>query len=147
MGKMKIVFTTTSILAICALLPSCSSKTKLEITWESFTQSQIEWKNLLNQDSEIYLVFVYSESCGHCKAIKNDVLSFASAYTFPKIWPLPYDSSIPFSPYPELTIGASNIEDVWIYAIPTMIEIENGIVKNNVYGEDDILSLLYSYKI
>lgn len=106
----------------------------------------ISWNDLLKQDVDHYLVLVYSETCAHCKEVLDSNHSFPSD-TLSRLFCITFDSSISVLPNPEFTIGASNTEDVWIYAVPTLIEIKDQTVINNVYGSDEVLSLLYSFKI
>ena len=40
------------------------------------TDNQIKWADIFNQEENRYVVYFYSEYCGHCKLVKQDILSY-----------------------------------------------------------------------
>ena len=72
------------ILLSMALLTSCSTGVVEEVPtvivpeydYSITKDDQIKWNDLFSQKEERYLVYFYSEYCGYCKSIKQEVLSY-----------------------------------------------------------------------
>ena len=145
MGNEKNILAILCFLATSPSLVCCSSKSK-EVYFNSNQIRKIEWNELLDQEICHYLCLVFSDSCGHCREVLNSE-QLPKLVTEQCIFGINQSPSIPTFPHPEFTIGETDINDVWIYAVPTLIEIKDKTVINNVYGSDDVLSLMYSFQI
>ena len=113
------------------------------------TSQKIVWSDCLSQKEDHYLVFFYSETCTHCHEIMGDVLSFYEANVLPTYF-LDIKASdiiVPISNNIDLTIGVDNIDDLFIAGTPTIIEVENWIVKANVPGSDNCLTFLNEQRL
>ena len=71
--KIIIGFGVAFVVLVAALLIYNATKLKYE-DFEHVTS----FSEVLNQTEDKYLVYYYSESCGYCKQIKDEVLDFAT---------------------------------------------------------------------
>ena len=140
---------------VTALLPSCSPVETQQMSKNAFSQynvtndQKISWSNCLSQKEDHYLVFFYSETCTHCHEIMGDVLSFSEANIL-KTYFLDIkasDRKIPVSNNIDSTIGISNVSDLFIAGTPSIIEVENWLVKANVAGTDNCLTFLNEQRL
>ena len=105
---------------------------------------QISLSNFFMLEEEQYLVFIYSETCGHCHQIMGDVLEFS----YQNIIPLYYlnisiqENKIPLSLDIDSTIGLTAIDDLVIAGTPSLIEVQNHAILANVAGADNCLTFL-----
>ncbi|NLZ15937.1 MAG: hypothetical protein GXY27_04635 [Erysipelotrichaceae bacterium] len=105
---------------------------------------QIAWQDLLKQEEENYLVFVYSEWCNNCHDIWDDVISFVNqkAITLYFVDINRSINNIPISADIESTYGAKEVGEISIMGTPTILEIFNGVLFANVGGKQACLNLL-----
>ena len=75
---------------------------------------QIAWQDLLKQEEENYLVFVYSEWCNNCHDIRDDVISFVNqkAITLYFVDINRSINNIPISEDIESTYGAKEVGEI-----------------------------------
>ena len=140
---------------LTALFASCSpaeSEQKSKNAFSEYnvpTSQKIEWSNCLSQNEDHYLVFFYSETCSHCHEIMGDVLAFNEAKILPMFFldTKASDIKIPISNNTDLTIGANSVDDLFIAGTPTIIEVENWIVKDNIAGSDNCLTFLNEQRL
>ena len=108
--------------------------------YEDVEHLMISWDQILDKDDK-YFAYVYSETCGHCKEIKQVVLEKAllgkDAFYFVK-----YDKEIPVITNAELNIGCSSYFDLGIMGTPTLFEINNHTVISCYTGSNEILKTL-----
>ena len=137
-------------LLLAAVFTSCSPS-KSESTsknaiqeYEIVSKQEISLRDCLSQKEEQYLVFFHSDTCGHCKEIIEDVVSFASS-DIVKMYFLNIakpENRIDRCKADEVVIGINQVDDLKIVGTPTIMEIENGITTANVAGKDDCLKFL-----
>lgn len=140
---------------LTALFASCSPAESEQMSKNAFsdynvpTSQKIVWSDCLSQKEDHYLVFFYSETCTHCHEIMGDVLSFNEANILPMYFldTKANDNKIPISNNIDLTIGVDNVDDLFIAGTPTIIEVENLIVKANVPGSDNCLTFLNEQRL
>ena len=142
-------------LLITALFTSCAPAESEQISKNAFSEykitidQKISWPKMFEQQEDHYLVFFYSETCTHCHEIMGDVLSFAES-NIVKTYFLDIKESevkIPISSNIDSTIGANSIDDLFIAGTPSIIEIENWIVKANIAGTDSCLTFLNELRL
>ena len=134
-------------LILCSHLVSCnpSNRASKEYDYNDFENCKIFWNSLFFVAKTQYFVYIYGKNCLHCKNIKNDVLSFIDEDIFPT-YLLECTDKIPSGLEIEKTIGATSIEDVFILGVPTLLEIDDGVLTSNVAGTSSVMALLYSKK-
>ena len=140
---------------LTAMFASCSPAASEQMSKNAFSayeivqNNQIIWSEIFSQNHDHYLVFFYSETCGHCHQIIGDVISFSQA----KIVDTYYlntqnqDIKIPIRNGTEKTIGLTNVDELFIAGTPTIIEIKNHIISNNIPGKDECLTFLNSLRL
>ena len=141
--------------ALTALFASCTPAESEQMSKNTFSEykqtidEKIMWSDCLSQNEDHYLVFFYSETCSHCHEIMGDVLSFKEENIL-KLYFLnikEQDIKIPISNNIDLTIGIDNVDDLFISGTPSIIEIENWIVKANIAGTDNCLTFLNEQRL
>ena len=122
--------------ASSSLLTSSSS-----YTYDDVIDKHIYWSNIFTRSEDTYLVYIYSLTCSHCNAIKNDVVSFALESTIPTYF---VRSS------PEILIdqtlaqkqNVTSLSELAIRGYPTLLYLVDHTVTVNVAGEKAILDTL-----
>ena len=140
---------------LTALFASCSPAKSEQMSKNTFSEynvpldQKIVWSDCLSQKEDHYLVFFYSESCAHCHEIMGDVLSFYEANVLQMYFldTKATDTKIPIGSNIDLTIGIDNANELFIAGTPTIIEVENWIVKANVPGSDNCLTFLNEQRL
>ena len=142
-------------LLLVVVFASCSPAKSEQMSKNAFSGINIEeydsldWPALLKQKEDDYLVFFYSDTCAHCHEIIEDVQAFiedeiVKTYllnTKKTSVPVPINYDI------EKTIGASNVDDVFIKGTPSLIEVEKGIVTANEAGSEKCLTFLNKQRL
>ena len=140
---------------LTALFASCSPAKSEQMSKNTFSEynvpldQKIVWSDCLSQKEDHYLVFFYSESCAHCHEIMGDVLSFYETNVLQMYFldTKATDTKIPIGSNIDLTIGIDNVNELFIAGTPTIIEVENWIVKANVPGSDNCLTFLNEQRL
>lgn len=101
----------------------------------------IEWNKILNQEEQNYFAYIYSNQCGHCKEIKQDVINYALNGE-KKIYFIAYTKEIPIITNAMNNIGVDNYEQLGIIGTPTLFEINEGIVAECYTGSSSIIKTL-----
>lgn len=98
--------------------------------------THIDWIDVFSQAEDLYLVYFYSLTCGHCKEIKQEVLSyyFSSNET---IYFVQADENTVYGSSGEL-IGVSDVSNLFIYGTPFLIKLENHVIVEYYGGEKEI---------
>ena len=98
--------------------------------------THIDWIDVFSQAEDLYFVYFYSLTCGHCKEIKQEILSyyFSSNET---IYFVQADENTVYGSSGEL-IGVSDISNLFIYGTPFLIKLENHVIVEYYGGEKGI---------
>ena len=140
---------------LTALFASCSPAKSEQMSKNTFSEynvpldQKIAWSDCLSQKEDHYLVFFYSETCTYCHEIMGDVLSFYEANVLQMYFldTKATDTKIPIGSNIDLRIGIDNVNELFIAGTPTIIEVENWIVKANVPGSDNCLTFLNEQRL
>ena len=140
---------------LTALFASCSPAESEQTSKNAFSEynvtvdQKIDWLNCLKQNESHYLVFFYSETCTHCHEIMGDVLSFAESNIIKMYFINTKESEVKIPIFSDIdsTIGADTVDDLFIAGTPTIIEVENWMVKANVAGTDNCLTFLNEQRL
>lgn len=137
----KFILLIPTFLCLTCCQNKAQNEIKIEYQYEDFEEYKIEWKNLFFTAKSHYFVYIYSEYCLHCMEMKQYILPYFVEQKS-DMFLIQYSSEILCDFETQKTIGATSVENVWIIGVPTLIEIDNGVVVNNVAGKEDILNLL-----
>ena len=142
-------FFLTALFSSCSPVESEQMNKNTSREYNIPLDQKIVWSDCLKQKEDHYLVFFYSDTCAHCHEIMGDVLSFYEANVLPTYFLdiKASDTIVPISNNINLTIGVDNIDDLFIAGTPTIIEVENWIVKANVPGSDNCLTFLNEQRL
>ncbi len=133
------------IITVCfSILFSISGCFASEETSERETKYQyydveylkISWTDVLSYNGE-YHVYVYSESCEACQSLKQDILNYAINKAKTTIYFVCYQTNnIPMNGNADLdkTIGATDVNDLYIGGTPTLIGVYKHSVTFNIVG-------------
>ena len=133
-------------LATIAIVASCSPAKDVTINKNTFSEQeivnhhQISWLDLFNQEESHYIVFIYSEKCGYCHEMINEIVDFATDNILPTYFVDTLQNNVPLTINND--VGMTTIEEVSIVGTPTIIEIKDHTVISNIPGIDDCLSFL-----
>ena len=142
-------------LVLVAMFTSCAPAKSEQMSKNAFEEyeivntQQIKWSSVLSQIETNYLVFFYSETCHYCHEIMRDVIAFSTS-NIVKTYFLDIKKSetkVPIKNEIDETIGATSINDVFIAGTPSIIEVEDGMVKANIPGKDECLSFLNELRL
>ena len=132
----------------CSTGKSESSSKNVIQEYGIVSKQDVNLADCLSQIEEKYLIFFYSETCGHCKEIIEDVTLFAESNII-KTYFLNIsknENKIERCSHDEIEIGIDSVEKLKIVGTPTIVEVENGVTTANVVGKDSILSFLNEQK-
>ncbi len=125
-------------LFLTACNPSATSFNSSSTSSYDYAQmNHIEWVDLFHQQECDYFTYIYSETCGYCHEIKNEILYFASNYQNPTYFVI-YDKEIPLIDDKEQVIDKDKIEDIGILGTPTLFHVVNHKINENIVGSKDI---------
>ena len=129
-----------------AIVVSCSpsretTNNKNVIEQEEIIKNQsISWFDALNQKENNYIVFVYSETCGYCHDMMDEIIDFAKSEILVTYFINSQIYKVPISN--EIKENIADINQLSILGTPTILEIDNKIVVNNISGIDKCLNFL-----
>ena len=129
-----------------AIVVSCSpsretTNNKNVIEQEEIIKNQsISWLDALNQKENNYIIFVYSETCGYCHDMMDEIIDFAKSEILVTYFINSQIYKVPISN--EIKENIADINQLSILGTPTIIEIDNKIVVNNIAGIDKCLNFL-----
>ena len=147
---MKFLRFIVSLLSI-ALITSCTPSEESVPQNKTFKQfkvvvdNSIEWKNILDQEEDNYIIFFYSETCAYCHEIQEEVIDFAITCPLKTYFLDTMENDVPIDS--DKKIGVSNYEEASINGTPSILEVENATITANISGIDDCLTYLNEQRI
>lgn len=129
-----------------AIVVSCSptrdiTNNKNAIEQQEFIiNHQIPWLQALNQEENHYIIFVYSETCGYCHDMMDEIIDFAKSEILPTYFINAQNYEVPI--YREIKESITSIDGLGILGTPSILEIENKVVIRNIAGIDKCLEFL-----
>ena len=128
------------------LLASCSLKQaenndypEDKHTYEDVCDLQIAWKEVFNQAEDEYLVYFYSEECGYCKLIKDEVIDYCQKEIYPMYFvDVLHDEDKVIKKPPAIVEGISSIDELFIFGTPSLMKIKEKVVTNYYAGVQSI---------
>ena len=98
----------------------------------------IYWDDLFDQKERRYKVYFYSEYCGYCKQIKEEVISYYLSNT-EKLYFLNTDENeVATKINDETLIGCTNIDHFFINGTPFLVNFDTHVVTNYWKGMTQI---------
>ncbi|MCQ2087381.1 MAG: thioredoxin family protein [Bacilli bacterium] len=139
------------ILLLMALISGCeaentdySSEEVLETLTSDYPDEFIEWKDLFNQKEESYFIYVFSYDCFYCKQTKMQILEFYEKSNY-QLYFVEYTKEVPIGHNITNTLGKKEIKDVFIKGTPSLILINDGVIKINVAGKSEVCQMIDLY--
>lgn len=124
-------------------LIGCTKENKVvaeEYDYSDISHLSICWDDIFKIEDKQYFVYIYSETCGHCQEIKQDVISYALNHD--SFYFIKFNSGIPIINDRNLVIGKNKIEELGIVGTPSMLLITKHIVEANYVGKKEIIRTL-----
>ena len=141
---MKNFFSGLIFLPCLFAITSCKEEMSSQLTsrtYEEVIDKEILWGNIFDIDLDDYIVYFYSPSCGHCRSIKDIIISYALETD--NFYLLRFNEEVVVSHDVSKTIGVKDIENLSILGTPALIEIEEHEVIKNIAGSQAILDFLH----
>lgn len=135
---------TTLVLTFTLLSLSCANKELKTYDYNDVIEKKIRWNEIFFAANIEYFVYIYSNNCGHCNNIKQEIIRFILDDIYPT-YLVEFNSNIPISTSIDDTIGVSDYVDVKIKGTPTLLKIENHILTMNIAGENQISTVIDYY--
>ena len=137
-------------LALLAITVSCSpvvdtAKEKTNEDYKIIQEHQISWLDVLEQNESNYIVFIYSETCGYCHDMVDEIVGFASSGILPTYFVNASNNKVTISD--DYEIGITDINNLSIKGTPSIIEVLDKMVIANVPGLDQCLTYLNEKRI
>ena len=136
---------------ICIVIPlllllGCNQKSNAQVThnYHETKSSLIPWSDIFSQEEEDYLVYFYSELCGHCNEIKQTVISFYLKELIDMYF-VCTDIEAVFGNKKDMT-GVDNVDDFYICGTPFLARIEEHQVSEYYVGSNAIVSYINQFK-
>ena len=121
---------------------SCKSNNnkKVEHNYHEIKEDLIDWVDVFNQPEHDYLVYFYSERCGHCSSIKSDMISYYLK-NIKRMYFVCTDYDAIYGPQKDLR-GINNIDDFYIFGTPFLVELFEYTVIEYYAGTNAILNYI-----
>lgn len=130
-----------TLLFLTLIFTSCNQEIEpVKHNYLEIKDSLIPWSDVFIQEENSYYVYFYSELCGHCSDIKQDVISFYLKEEY-VLYFVCTDYEKVIGPKKDLT-GINNTDDFYIFGTPFMVLIEDHIVSEYYAGSGEILELI-----
>ena len=132
-------------LFLCLFLFSCSLNQYKQVKQHDYcdVDAQISWSDVFNQCEDQYLVYFYSESCGYCQTIKNDVIEYYLSKKEAMYFVDSGGEDAKFGPVKDLT-GIFDIESFYIFGTPFLIKTKEKKIDSYYAGMNQILEYIRS---
>lgn len=132
----------TSLILPVFVLTGCQANPKPEVkhNYHEIKDHLIAWEDVFNQEEHNYLVYFYSERCGHCNSIKNDIISYYLT-TDETMYFVCTDIDAVFGNQTDLT-GVNNISDFYIFGTPFLARLVEHTISNYYVGATAISNFI-----
>lgn len=115
--------------------------------YEEVEDLHIEWDDLFSQNNDKYYVYFYGIGCGYCSALREDMTSLARSGKETIYFMYPSDD-VQFTDNLSIAVnslGATSIEDVYLYSTPTLMKIKNKTITEYIREYNTIRDFIDSY--
>ncbi|MCQ2794893.1 MAG: hypothetical protein MJ214_01620 [Bacilli bacterium] len=138
------------LLLAIPLLFSCSNNEEHEKdpviphhSYEEVSDKMVNWLDVFTHDED-YCVYFFSRTCQYCDSIRDEVIEIALTHLTPIYFC--NDNTIVTDRYldVESTIGQGDISEFRIKGFPSIIEVDNHLVKTHCPGKSATLNFIRS---
>ena len=132
----------TSLILPVFVLTGCqpAQKQPIKHNYHEVKNSLIPWSDVFDQNETDYLVYFYSERCGHCNSIKNDVISYY--LTTDRIMYFVCTDIEAMFGNPKDLIGINSISEFYIFGTPFLVRLIEYAVSEYYVGANSILNYI-----
>ena len=132
--------TSLAIVVSCSPIRETTNNKNIVEQEEIIKNKEIPWLEALNQKENHYIIFVYSETCGHCHDMMDEIIDFAKSGILVTYFINTRKNEVTVSR--EIIENTTDITELSILGTPTIIEIESKTVIKNIAGIDKCLTFL-----
>ena len=132
--------TSLAIVVSCSPIRETTNNKNIVEQEEIIKNKEIPWLEALNQKENHYIIFVYSETCGHCHDMMDEIIDFAKSGILVTYFINTRKNEVPISR--EIIENTTDITELSILGTPTILEIESKTVIKNIAGIDKCLTFL-----
>lgn len=132
--------TSLAIVVSCSPIRETTNNKNIVEQEEIIKNKEIPWLEALNQKENHYIIFVYSETCGHCHDMMDEIIDFAKSGILVTYFINTRKNEVPVSR--EIIENTTDITELSILGTPTILEIESKTVIKNIAGIDKCLTFL-----
>ena len=124
-------------LLITTLLVSCNrTSTVIKHNYHETKECLISWDDVFLQKEDDYITYFYSERCGYCNEIKQDVISYYLA-NIETMYFVCTDIKCVIRPNNDIR-GINNINDFYIFGTPFLVRLLEHQVYEYYVGASEI---------
>ena len=138
------------ILLSVLLLTSCGvtgsesqEEDEKKIDYDDLELPKIAWSDIFLKEDDKYLVYFYSEECGYCNSIKEEILDYYEMTTRKMYFiDVIEDGNVVINHSFDSVIGVNDVNNLFIRGTPSLLEIENHAVLNYYAGVQTIRAFI-----
>ena len=109
-----------------------------ELDYSIIEKSSIKWNEVFSHSEDRYIVYFYSQYCGYCRTVKQEVLSYYLTKTDAMYFIDAIKEDAIFGKNDGSLIGTKKIEELYILGTPFLLEITDWTVTNWYAGVDSV---------
>jgi thioredoxin-related protein len=129
----------------CSQSDNSSESFKAYKGFEVVANNSITWPEILNQEEKSYIIFFYSETCAYCHEMQQEVIDFAITCPLKTYFLNTSDNTVPIKE--DKVINVKNYEEASITGTPTILEVKEATITDNIAGIDDCLTYLNEQRL
>lgn len=133
------------LLASCSQSENTSESFKAYKDYEVVVNNSITWPEILNQEEKNYIIFFYSETCAYCHEMQQEVIDFAITCPLKTYFLNTSENTVPIKE--DKIINVKNYEEASITGTPTILEVNDATITDNIAGIDDCLTYLNAQRL
>ena len=133
------------VLSACSQSENYSESFKAYKDFEVVVNNSITWPEILNQEEKSYIIFFYSETCAYCHEMQQEVIDFAITCPLKTYFLNTSENTVPIKE--DKVINVKNYEEASITGTPTILEVKEATITNNIAGIDDCLTYLNEQRL
>lgn len=128
------------VLSACSQSENSSESFKAYKDFEVVVNNSITWPEILNQEEKSYIIFFYSETCAYCHEMQQEAIDFAITCPLKTYFLNTSENTVPIKE--DKAINVKNYEEASITGTPTILEVNEATITDNIAGIDDCLTYL-----